>query len=714
MELNQTQIEQTQSAFQVEIDRNRIAIVTIDAPNSILNWLPDNFVDALREVIGTVIYQQARGVILVSGKPNHFIQGYRPSHLLSLSREQLIAFSNNAQLVMREINTLKMPVIAVIDGECYGLGLELALACDYRIASESVHTRFSMPQVRSGILPFAGGTQRLTRLIGLPNAMTMLLSGQKIGAEKALSLGLVDKLIPASNLFETAYSLLLNNQVQKIDHKRPLVRFKHWRKQIESIPLIRNKYLAMVENRVWYKTFGNYPAVTKLLELLKEPHFKQGLALEQQALAELQATEQARVLINLKVTEREMKSQYVNLAQVQDVKQVSILGSGYMGAGIAYITANYAQIPVRIKDIHPLGIQKALRSCYLLMQKAVNQKRISHGNMIQRMNLITGGERLLAAKSTDFIIEAVYENLELKQQMVRESEAYYSENTIFATNTSTFAIRDIASVAKRPENVIGLHYFSPVTKRKMVEIVPHEKTCENTVATAIHFAIQQGKIPLLVSDSEGFFINRILTPYLLEAIECVVEGEAIEFIDRSLLEFGFKIGPLAMIDEIGLDVLAKSTPAMVEKLGERFSLPEKVTYLIDNDRKGRKNRRGFYLYDSKGKRSQEDKSIYHVMETITTNDLEAEQIARRCLLRMINEACWCLQDKVIRSTDEGNVASVFGVAFPDFRGGIYAYIEKIGASEIVNQLRKHVQIYGSRFEPCEWLIKQAEQAVQNQ
>lgn len=696
-----------QTTFQVEIDDNRIAIVKIDVAHESRNWLPVGFAEELRDAIGTIIYQQARGVILMSGKPNHFIQGYQPSLLNGKTEEQLATFSNDLQLVMREFNTLKMPVVAVVDGACFGVGLELALACDYRIASEASHTRFAMPQIRSGILPFAGGTQRLTRLIGLPNAITMILSGQKIGAEKALAWGLVDKLIPAPNLFETAYSLLLNNQVQKIDHKRPLARFKQWRKQLEGTPFVRNKYLSLVENRVWYKAFGNYPAVAVLLELLKEPHFKQGLLLEQKALVELFNTEQAKVLINLKDTEREMKNQYGNLSQVNDVKQVSILGSGYMGAGIAYLTANYAQIPVRIKDIHPSGIQRALQYCYQLMQKAVMNKTISHGHMIQRMNLITGGERLVAAKSTDFIVEAVYEKLELKQQMVKESEAYYSEKTIFATNTSTFAIRDIASVAARPENVIGFHYFSPVTKRKMVEIIPHEKTSENTIATAIHFAIQQGKIPLLTADKEGFFINRILTPYLLEAIQCIVEGEAIEFIDRSLQEFGFKIGPLAMIDEIGLDLLVKSNPAMVSELGKRFTLPDSVKFLIENERKGRKNKRGFYLYDTKGHRTQEDKSIYHVMETIISNDLEAEQIARRCVLRMINEACWCLQDNVIRSTEEGNVASVYGVDFPDFRGGIYAYIEKIGAKEIVRQLRNHVQLYGDRFTPCEWLVEKA-------
>ncbi|EQA06282.1 fatty acid oxidation complex subunit alpha [Glaesserella parasuis 12939] len=698
------------SPFHVEIDDNRIAIVCIDVKGKSQNWLPEQFIEDLRDVIGSVIYQQARGVIFVSGKEKGFIQGYDPDHLRGKNDEQLKTLSHNAQLVMREINTLKMPAVAVIDGGCYGVGLELALACDYRIASEEGYTKFAMPQIRSGILPFAGGTQRLPRLVGLQNAVTMLLSGQKIGVEKALKIGLVDKLIPASNLFETAYQLLLNHKVQKIDHKNPLDKVKKWRKQLEGNKFIREKYLAHIENRVWDKAFGNYPAVEKMLALLKEPHFKAGLALEQNALVKLMHTEQAQVLMNLKQTERAMKEQYQHLAQVRDVQQVTVLGSGYMGAGIAYLTANNAQIPVRIKDIHPSEIQKALQTCYGLMQKAVSKKQLSHGEMIQRMNLITGGERLVAAKSTDFIVEAVYEKLELKQQMVQESENYYDENAIFATNTSTFAIRDIASVAKRPENVIGLHYFSPVTKRPMVEIIPHEKTCQRAVSTAIHFAIQQGKIPMLVADKEGFFINRILTPFLLEAIECLSEGEGIEFIDRALQEFGFKIGPLAMIDEIGLDIIVKSNPAMVSELGKRFALPTVIERLTGDDRKGRKNKRGFYLYDTRGARTQEDKSIYHTMETIMRNDMEAEDIARRCVLRMLNEACWCLQDQVIRSTDEGNVASVFGVDFPDFRGGVYAYINKIGAKELVRQLRKHTQQYGERFTPCEWLVERAEKA----
>ena len=702
---------QTISPFSVEIDDNRIAIVRINVADQTSNWLPENFVSDLRDVIGTIIYQQAQGVIFTSSKPKYFIKGYKLSGLRNKTDAQLRVLSQDTQAVMREINVLKMPVVAVIDGDCFGMGLELALACDYRIASEELHTKFAIPQVRSGILPFSGGTQRLPRLIGLSNAITMLLSGQKISAEKALKWGLVDRLIPASNVFETAYQLLLNKEVKKIDHKRPLTRFKQWRKQLEGNLFFRQRYLDYIENRVWNKAFGNYPAVAKILNVLKEPHFKAGLLLEQEVFVELFRTEQSQVLIDLKQTERAMKEYYKDRANVRDVAQVSVLGSGYMGAGIAYLTANNAKVPVRIKDIHPSEIQKALKTCYELMNKAVDKKLLSHGEMIQRMNLITGGDRLVAGKQTNFIIEAVYENLELKQKMVQESERYYSQNAIFATNTSTFSIREIASVATRPENVIGFHYFSPVTKRKMVEVIPHESTSEHTIATAIHFAIQQGKVPLLVADKEGFFINRILTPFLLEAIQCLVEGEGIEFIDRSLQEFGFKTGPLAMIDDMGLDMIVKSNKAMVEQLGNRFKLPESVQLLAMNERKGRKNKRGFYLYNSKGERTQEDKSIYHVMETIMRNDLESQDIARRCILRMINEACWCLQDNVIQSTDEGNVASVLGFDFPDFRGGIYAYIEQVGAKDIVYHLRKHVQIYGDRFTPCDWLLQRAEQTI---
>lgn len=343
-------------------------------------------------------------------------------------------------------------------------------------------------------------------------------------------------------------------------------------------------------------------------------------------------TEHSKALRKLQANIRAMKYQYKTHIQAREVKKVALLGGGYMGAGIAYITANRANIPVTIKDIHPQGIQKALQQSYLLLKKEVDEGRLSYGEMQQHMQLINGGERFIGIPIADFIIEAVYEDLDLKKEMVKKSQDYYSDKAIFATNTSTLSIKDIATDAKFPENIIGFHYFSPVYQRKMLEIIPHNATSEKTIATAITFALQQQKIPLLVSDTPGFFINRILTPYLLEAIYCLIDGEAIEFIDNSLREFGFQIGPLEMIDDMGLDILEKSLPSLESAFGTRFSPPKKIINLIQNDRKGVKNNRGFYLYHSTTQeRLSEDKSIYHVLEVIASNDLESEQIIRRCL-----------------------------------------------------------------------------------
>lgn len=350
---------------------------------------------------------------------------------------------------------------------------------------------------------------------------------------------------------------------------------------------------------------------------------------------------------------------------------------------------------------------QALHRSHYLLQKEVEKGLLSVGEMRQKMQLITGGERFIGQHKANFVIEAVYEDLALKQRMVKESESYYGENIIFAANTSTLAISDIAANASHPENIIGFHYVSPVSQRKIVEIIPHQQTSEQTIATAIHFAIQQGKIPLLVADKPGFFINRILTPYLLEAINCIIDGESVEFVDRALQEFGFTIGPLAMIDELGLDILVQSLPTLQAKLGDRFALPNKVNLLIADERKGVKNKRGFYLYDRDDNRTGVDGSVYYALEVVSANDLEAEQIVRRCILMMINEAAYCLQEQVISNMEEGNVASVLGAFFPSFRGGIYAYINKIGASNIVAELNRHTSLYGKRFKPCAYLLELA-------
>ena len=710
--MEQLQTDNSQSPFSLAVQEN-VAIVTINTPDSHFNLLHEDFIGHLRAVLGAVIYQKLQGLIFISAKQNNFIRGFNLAELEGKSLEQLEKFAEETQLVMSEIEQLKVPTVAAIHGDCYGVGLELALACRIRIATDDSHTLFAMPQVRSGLLPFCGGTQRLPRLIGLKDAAPLLLTGDKINVKKALELGLVDQLTSKTGLKSTALSYILEKKGVKETQSKTAQLWKKAKNFLEVTEFTRNQALEKVQSSISLRAFDNYPAGETLMNVLKQTDLKLGLAAERAGLCRLFFTAQSRVLRHLERTARAMKLQYKARGYgeecLHDIENVAILGSGFLGAGIAYVTAYHAHLPVRIKDIHLNEIQKALQRTATLLQREVEQGNLSSGRMRQTMQLISGGERFIGKPNADFVIEAVYEDVALKRQMIREAFDYFGENIVYATNTSTLSIAEIARDAPRPENVIGFHYFSPVAERKMLEIIPHAASSEHTIATAIHFAIQQGKIPLLVADKPGFFVNRILTPYLLEAIQCVIDGEAIEFVDRSLQEFGFKIGPLALIDDMGLDVLVASLPNLIERLGERFTPSPRIQYLIENERKGAKNNRGFYLYNlHTGERKEEDGSIYHTLEIVTANELESEQIVRRCILMMINEACYCLQEGVIQSTDEGNVASVLGAFFPDFRGGIYAYIEKVGAQNIVAELNEHVRLYGERFTPCEWLLNKAE------
>ena len=710
--MEQLQTDNSQSPFLFAVQEN-VAIVTINTSDSHFNLLHEDFIGHLRAVLGAVIYQKLQGLIFISAKQNNFIRGFNLAELEGKSTEQLEKFAEETQLVMREIEQLKVPTVAAIHGDCYGVGLELALACRIRIATDDSHTLFAMPQVRSGLLPFCGGTQRLPRLIGLKDAAPLLLTGDKINVKKALELGLVDQLTSKTGLKSTALSYILEKKGVKETQSKTAQLWKKAKNFLEVTEFTRNQALEKVQSSISLRAFDNYPAGETLMNVLKQTDLKLGLAAERAGLCRLFFTAQSRVLRHLERTARAMKLQYKARGYgeecLHDIENVAILGSGFLGAGIAYVTAYHAHLPVRIKDIHLNEIQKALQRTATLLQREVEQGNLSSGRMRQTMQLISGGERFIGKPNADFVIEAVYEDVALKRQMIREAFDYFGENIVYATNTSTLSIAEIARDAPRPENVIGFHYFSPVAERKMLEIIPHAASSEHTIATAIHFAIQQGKIPLLVADKPGFFVNRILTPYLLEAIQCVIDGEAIEFVDRSLQEFGFKIGPLALIDDMGLDVLVASLPNLIEWLGERFTPSPRIQYLIENERKGAKNNRGFYLYNlHTGERKEEDGSIYHTLEIVTANELESEQIVRRCILMMINEACYCLQEGVIQSTDEGNVASVLGAFFPDFRGGIYAYIEKVGAQNIVAELNEHVRLYGERFTPCEWLLNKAE------
>ncbi|MBE2894312.1 3-hydroxyacyl-CoA dehydrogenase NAD-binding domain-containing protein [Spirabiliibacterium falconis] len=686
--------------FKLSFRPDDIAVITFNVLEKPVNWLGQKLIQQLDAALDHILHWQAKGVLFQSGKQHHFVQGFPLSELENCGEHDLINFANHCQQLMDKIANLSIPTVCVIEGNCFGLGLELALACDYRIVGSTQPIFLAMPQVRSGILPFAGGCLRLPQQIGLARALYLLLNGEKCSAERALEIGLVDEVVNPAILTATAcYYLQYPQQTAK-------VRFQLWRK-IERIGLMRQRILNQAEQQCKTWAFENYPAINALLALFRQQQEHHQHAVSAQ-FARLFLDNSSKMLRQIERTHRRMRHQYLDLQHNVALNKVAVLGSGFMGAGIAYITAARAHLPVRIRDINPHGVQKALRLSYLLLQKEVEQGFLPYGKLLQKMYLISGGDRFVGKPQADIVIEAVYEDLQLKQQLIAESEAYYAPDTVFASNTNTLSITEIAQSAVRPENVIGIHYFTPVSQRRVVEIIPHAKCAPQTIAKAVGLVIQQGQAPLLVKDSTGFFITRILSAFLLEAYYVLLDGEDIPTIEKALQEFGFKVGPFAMLDEMGLDIFVKALPQLERSFGTRFALPPKIDDLLRNERKGRKNRRGFYLYHSRtGDRTQVDKSIYQVLDLIIENNLESEAIVRRCILMMINEAAYCAQESVIASLEEGNVASVLGFFFPEFRGGIYAYIDTVGADTIVAELTLLRETLGERFTPCAWLQEKA-------
>jgi len=399
--------------------------------------------------------------------------------------------------------------------------------------------------------------------------------------------------------------------------------------------------------------------------------------------------------------------------------KAGVLGGGLMGGGIAFVTATKANIPVRIKDISHQGISHAIKYSYDLLNKKVKRRFMRKNEMQKQISMITGCIDYSGFKDVDIVVEAVFENLELKQNMVLEIEQQAKESTIFASNTSSLPISNIAAKAARPENVIGLHYFSPVDKMPLVEIIPHlssaGKTSDQTISTTVAFAKKQGKTPIVVKDKAGFYVNRILAPYMNEAAILLLAGEPIDKLDNALVNFGFPVGPMQLLDEVGIDVGAKIGPILQAELGERFAAPSAFSKLLDDGRLGKKANKGFYLYGTnvrKGKKGKQvDESIYRLLNLKPVGSLSADEIAMRCVYMMLNEAARCVDEGIVRNARDGDIGAIFGIGFPPFLGGPLRYIDNIGAKSLVVQLTKWSKQYGERYAPCDALVAMAEKGT---
>ncbi len=714
------------SAFTLARQESGVAHLVIDVIGENVNTLKTEFAEQIDAVLAEIKADKTiTGIVLCSGKKDSFVAGADINMLDACqTREEVVALSRQGQRIFTLLENLPIPIVAAIDGTCLGGGLELAMACHARICSDNVKTSLGLPEVQLGLLPGSGGTQRLPMLVGLQKSLDMMLTGKQLRAKQALKSGLVDDVVPSSVLLEVAEQKTISlHQRGKSNAKRKQGLMD---KLLENNAVGRNIVYQQAQKTVLAKTQGNYPAPTKIIDCIRtgiEFSLENGYKVEAEHFADLVMSDESAQLRQLFFATTAMKKeQGVADVMPDKVAKAGVLGGGLMGGGIAFVTATKANVPVRVKDINHKGISQALKYSYQLLNKKVKRRFLLNSEMQKQLAMITGSIDYTGFKALDIVIEAVFEDLTLKQNMVAEVEDNCHDNTIFASNTSSLPIGKIAAKAKRPENVIGLHYFSPVDKMPLVEIIPHDKTSDQTISNTVAFAKKQGKTPIVVKDKAGFYVNRILAPYMNEAAILLLDGEPVDKIDSALVKFGFPVGPMQLLDEVGIDVGAKIGPILQADLGDRFAAPAAFDKLLADGRLGKKAKKGFYLYkkDSlvktiqnrlkgiKAGQKQVDESIYSLLTIKPSGNLSAAEISKRCTFMMLNEAARCVDEGIVRNARDGDIGAIFGIGFPPFLGGPLRYIDQIGAKSVVAQLSQWAEQHGERYAPCEALVTMAQ------
>jgi len=718
-------------ALTLKVSDTGIGWLTLDVVGDSQNTLKAEFADEFENIFKQIeTSDQIKAIVLISGKPNGFVAGADISMLQNLTTEEsVVALAKTGHQIFQKMESLDLPVVAAINGACLGGGLELALACSYRIASDDPSSKFGLPEVQLGLLPGGGGTQRLPRLVGIATSLDLMLTGKQLNAKRAKKIGLIDEVVALANLrkaAEKAALKLVGKTKRKTSQLKVELKVSSFlsiaelqKIALETTTVGRKIIFDKALQTVNKKTRGNYPAPKKIINCVlqgMENGFEEGLEIEAKSFAELVMSAEAKQLMNIFFATTELKkdSGVDESVDLININRVGILGGGLMGAGIAFVTADKAKKKVRLKDQNDQGVNHALKYCWEIYRNKVKRKHMHINDASKRFSAITGTTNYQGFKRCELVIEAVFESLELKQQMVKDIESLAGKNVIFGSNTSSIPISKIAEGAKHPENIIGLHYFSPVEKMPLLEIVITDKTSKRVIASCVEFGKQQGKTVIVVKDGAGFYTSRILAPFINEAGHILAEGVAIDRIDRALKNAGFPVGPITLLDEVGIDVGTKIAPILAEAFGERMLPPKLFEKLQQDDRKGKKNKRGFYNYNSKNtftkNKRQVDDSVYSLLGVTPNNLMAEEDIAQRCILQMVNESVMCLQEGILTSARDGDIGAIFGLGFPPFLGGPFRYVDAIGLNKIVGRLSLLEEKYGERFKPAKLLVEMAKNA----
>jgi 3-hydroxyacyl-CoA dehydrogenase / enoyl-CoA hydratase / 3-hydroxybutyryl-CoA epimerase len=703
------------------IDRSGVANLIFDLPDEKINKLSKNVLEELERAINVIDGNKAIRVLLISShKKDIFIAGADINEIRSIVDEKDAHQKvSRGQEILNKLAKIEIPTIAVIKGACLGGGLELALACQYRVAVLNSKTQLGLPEVNLGIIPGFGGTQRLPALVGLEESLKIILSGKAIDGEKAYKIGLVDEAIHEEFLEESLSSFVTEIIKNGKKNKFLLKRNSNSRKRFYTESLLMKKHLIFyfAQKDLWEKTKGHYLAQFFALEVVKKTYRKtygnRGFKIELDAFCDLAVGDISKNLIEIYFTSEALKKDagVDDFIAHKDIKNVALLGAGIMGGGIAWLFANY-NFNVRIKDI----TQQAIALGYNQILKIFNQlqkiRKLNSNQVSLKMANVSAGLDYTNFDHSDLVIEAVVENIAVKKNILKEIEAQVPNDAIIASNTSSLSISEMAQALENPSRFVGMHFFNPVNKMPLVEVIYGEKTSNETVASIVKISKKLGKTPIVVKDVPGFLVNRILLTYLNESAYLLQDGFSIKKIDSEIERFGMPMGPFVLADVVGIDVGVKVAQSLENGYGSRMKVAEILQEIYANHKNllGKKSNLGFYNYDKNNKITDQNFAIYEILDSIKDqiktpeSNINDSEIIERCILTMINESAKCLEENVVKNARYLDMAMIMGAGFPAFRGGVLRYADKLGLQNIVKKLQNFEKKYGERFAVSKLLI----------
>ena len=700
----------------LQVDEGGVAWITFDDPERKVNMLSEQvltrFGEHLDEVRNLAPRGKVRVVVLWSAKSG-FIAGADVTTIEAI--EDPVEGAEGArfgQRIFSALSDLGVPTVAAIHGICLGGGVEMSLACSFRVASDSPTTKMGLPEVLLGILPAWGGTTRLPRLIGVQASLDLMLSGRQVSSSTALRMGLVDEVVPA-DLFREKVAAFATAAATNSPKKQGARRSLFKRLMDDTLPG-RRVVLSIAKKRVMAQTGGHYPAPLKILEVVGRSANKplaKALEIEAKAAGELVTSSVCKNLIHVfHLREEARKGTGVDDETVEPgrVEYLAVLGAGVMGGGIAQLAA-YRGVHVRMKDIRHDAVMSGLQHARKLFAGLVKRRKLRRREADQRMTLISGGLGYEGFLRQDLVVEAVVEKMDIKRIVLRETEDAVRRECVLATNTSSLSVNEMASALARPENCVGMHFFNPVHRMPLVEVVRGARSSDHAVATTYKLALTLGKVPVVTNDGPGFLVNRTLGPYMNEAGFLLADGASVEAIDSAAKKFGMPMGPLRLVDEVGIDISQHAGQSLHEALGDRLSPSPPLVALADSGRLGKKGGLGFYRYED-GKERGPDPEIYAVLSRTVPAarvTLQEREIRGRLVLAMLNEAARALEEGIVQQASDVDLAMIMGTGFPPFRGGLLRFADTIHARTILSRLNEFEERYGARFAPADLIRRLA-------